>query len=77
MRRRKDAGDTEAPDTVPMFEDHDLGNRGEGSVWGLLGPLGHRPGREHSTSRHCWCGPTLDYVDQETGAQVWVHRVVH
>lgn len=76
MRSRKEAGDT-----VPMVhEEHDLGDRGEGSVWGLLGPLGplgHRPGREHSTSRHCWCGPTLDYVDQETGAQVWVHQVVH
>lgn len=28
----------------------------------------------HQESDKCWCGPTLDYVDPETGAEVWVHH---
>jgi hypothetical protein len=70
-RGAKDAGDT-----VPATEPPELDSN-EGSVWGLLGPLGYRRGREHSTSKHCWCQPVLDYVDQETGVQVWVHQLEH
>ena len=29
---------------------------------------------EHITSPDCWCEPELDYVDPETGNEVWVHR---
>jgi hypothetical protein len=31
--------------------------------------------KEHLTDgTKCWCEPDLDYVDPETGAEVWVHR---
>lgn len=28
----------------------------------------------HESSPTCWCEPTLDYEDPETGARVWVHK---
>lgn len=28
----------------------------------------------HVESADCWCGPTLDYTDPDTGVSVWVHR---
>jgi hypothetical protein len=34
----------------------------------------HKCERQHSTTEHCWCEPTLDYVDPETGIKVWVHN---
>lgn len=32
--------------------------------------------REHDTESNglCWCKPTLHYVDEITGASVWVHK---
>jgi hypothetical protein len=30
--------------------------------------------REHVESKDCWCHPTLDYVDPETGCEVWIHH---
>ena len=30
--------------------------------------------RIHFSSKRCWCNPTLDYVDSETGNEVWVHN---
>lgn len=30
--------------------------------------------RKHETSKECWCGPTLDYVDPESGNEVYVHH---
>lgn len=31
-------------------------------------------GQEHLSRVDCWCDPYLDYEDEETGGQVWVHR---
>lgn len=31
-------------------------------------------GKEHSESKDCWCMPTLDYQDADTGCQHWVHK---
>jgi len=28
---------------------------------------------KHEESKDCWCEPTLDYVDEITGVEVWVH----
>lgn len=33
--------------------------------------------REHTNSADCWCSPTLDYVDSETGSKVYVHHKEH
>lgn len=28
----------------------------------------------HDSSTACWCGPELDYVDPDTGCEVWMHK---
>lgn len=33
--------------------------------------------REHISSKHCWCQPTLDHIDPVTGVAVWLHRLTH
>lgn len=30
--------------------------------------------REHVDSGDCWCHPTLNYINPETGAQHWIHH---
>lgn len=30
--------------------------------------------REHETSADCWCHPTLDYINAETGVKHWIHH---
>jgi hypothetical protein len=30
---------------------------------------------EHTTTADCWCEPEVEYVDPETGAAVYLHRV--
>lgn len=30
--------------------------------------------REHAASADCWCNPTIDYVNPDTGAAVYVHH---
>lgn len=30
--------------------------------------------RQHEESEDCWCSPTLDYVDPETGVRHWIHH---
>lgn len=30
--------------------------------------------RWHEDSGNCWCHPTLDYTNQETGAKHWIHH---
>lgn len=30
--------------------------------------------REHITAADCWCLPTIDYTDPETGISVFIHR---
>lgn len=30
--------------------------------------------KRHDASADCWCMPTLDYTDPETGASVYVHQ---
>ncbi len=30
--------------------------------------------RQHIESKECWCNPALDYVDPESGNEVWVHH---
>jgi len=30
--------------------------------------------REHETNENCWCNPTLEYSDAQTGDQVWSHN---
>lgn len=37
----------------------------------------NKPKLEHIASPDCWCEPELDYVDPETGNEVWVHREIH
>lgn len=32
---------------------------------------------EHLPSPLCWCMPRLEYVDPETGNEVWVHHEPH
>lgn len=34
-------------------------------------------GREHWLGPECWCFPRLDYVDPDTGIEVWVHHEPH
>jgi hypothetical protein len=29
---------------------------------------------EHIESADCWCQPTLNYVDPDTGTQHWIHH---
>lgn len=31
-------------------------------------------GKEHEATKHCWCEPRLDYVDEETGVRHYVHK---
>ena len=31
---------------------------------------------EHDDSPNCWCEPEMEYLDEFTGAEVWVHRQV-
>ena len=30
--------------------------------------------RQHDASANCWCEPTIDYKDPDTGVAVYVHR---
>ena len=32
---------------------------------------------DHINSPDCWCEPELEYVDPESGSEVWVHREIH
>lgn len=32
------------------------------------------PHLPHQPTESCWCEPVLNYVDEDTGAKVWVHR---
>ena len=32
---------------------------------------------EHVFSEKCWCFPRLEYVDPDTGVEVWVHHEPH
>ena len=32
--------------------------------------------KEHIDSKDCWCCPKLDYVDPDTGVEVWVHNEI-
>lgn len=37
----------------------------------------HKPptkAREHEASPDCWCHPTLNCINPETGAQHWIHH---
>lgn len=31
-------------------------------------------GKEHIESKDCWCEPRLDYKDELTNKEVWVHK---
>jgi hypothetical protein len=33
-----------------------------------------KPTPEHVASADCWCEPTIDYRDPETGVAVYVHK---
>jgi hypothetical protein len=33
-----------------------------------------QPIRQHVESADCWCHPTLNYTNEETGVQHWVHH---
>jgi hypothetical protein len=35
---------------------------------------GLETGPVHVESKDCWCHPTLDYTDPETGVQHWIHH---
>lgn len=41
---------------------------------GLDARTGLETRREHVESADCWCSPTLDYLDAETGRAVYVHH---
>jgi hypothetical protein len=30
--------------------------------------------RQHVETGDCWCNPTLNYVDEDTGVQHWIHH---
>ena len=32
--------------------------------------------RQHDADPGCWCEPTIEYKDPDTGATVWVHKEV-
>jgi hypothetical protein len=32
---------------------------------------------DHVFSEKCWCFPRLEYVDPDTGVEVWVHHEPH
>jgi hypothetical protein len=32
--------------------------------------------RQHNASADCWCEPTVDYKDPDTGVAVYVHRSI-
>ena len=32
---------------------------------------------EHMPSPLCWCFPRLEFVDPETGNEVWIHHEPH
>lgn len=37
----------------------------------------HKPpekAREHEEAGTCWCNPTLDFTNPETGAKHWIHH---
>jgi hypothetical protein len=34
-------------------------------------------GREHWLGPECWCFPRLEYVNPDTGTEVWVHHEPH
>lgn len=34
------------------------------------------PKRQHVARADCWCEPTVDYTDPDTGVSVFVHRQV-
>jgi hypothetical protein len=36
-----------------------------------------RTAQDHVFSEECWCYPRLDYVDPDTGVEVWVHHEPH
>jgi len=36
--------------------------------------IGRPTARVHQESEHCWCHPTLNYTNPETGVQHWVHH---
>lgn len=36
-----------------------------------------REAKEHVSSPHCWCLPRLEFVDPESGNEVWVHHEPH
>lgn len=31
-------------------------------------------GKEHFENKYCWCNPHLDYKDEITKKEVWVHK---
>lgn len=33
-----------------------------------------KPAPEHVEGEDCWCHPTLDYTNPETGVQHWIHH---
>jgi len=40
----------------------------------LQSHLDARTQRAHVASADCWCGPTVEHIDPDTGAAVLVHR---
>jgi hypothetical protein len=48
----------------PVYEKHVMLDRGQEAT-------------EHLPSPLCWCCPRLEYVDPETGNEVWVHHEPH
>jgi hypothetical protein len=33
------------------------------------------PSKEHVADKTCWCEPSLQYKNPETGNELWVHRL--
>lgn len=31
---------------------------------------------EHEAAVSCWCDPALEFKNQESGAEIWLHKVV-
>lgn len=54
---------------LPLRDGWTVVNVGHLHVIPQLGP-------DHTVTSKCWCEPVLDYVSEETGRKVWLHKQI-
>jgi 5-methylcytosine-specific restriction endonuclease McrA len=59
---------------IPRAADHQCPECGELTCGCDCDPRAYTP--EHVASADCWCEPTIDYRDPETGVAVYVHKEI-